>query len=100
MPLYRRLPKRGFTPPGGRTEFAVVNLKDLARFPAGSIVDPEALAEARLIRRADRGAVKLLGEGELEHALTVRVHAASESARQKVEMKGGRVDLVGTKAAP
>jgi large subunit ribosomal protein L15 len=100
MPLYRRLPKRGFTPFGGRTEYAVVNVKDLARFPAGGVVDPPALMEARLIRRRDRDAVKLLGEGDVEHALTVRVHATSESARQKVEAKGGRVELIPARTAP
>src|SRR5687767_7367977 len=99
MPLYRRLPKRGFTPISGHTEYAVVNLKDLSRFPAGSVVDPQALVEARLIRRSGRGLVKLLGEGDIETSLTVRVHAASESARQKLEARGGRVDLIGAKTA-
>jgi large subunit ribosomal protein L15 len=99
MPLYRRLPKRGFLPHGGKTRYAVVNVKDLARFTAGSVVDPEALAAARLIRNHDRGAVKLLAEGDLEQAVTVRVHAASESARAKVEAKGGRVELIEEQSA-
>src|SRR6266581_2778994 len=59
MPLYRRLPKRGFLPYGGKTEYAVVNLKSLGRFAANSTVDPEALAEARLIRRSGRDRVKV-----------------------------------------
>jgi large subunit ribosomal protein L15 len=99
MPLYRRLPKRGFRPPGGRREYAVVNLKDLERFPAGTVVDPDRLAEAGLIKRGDRQAVKLLGDGAVAHALTVRVHAASEAARQKVEASGGRVEVIGAGAA-
>lgn len=95
MPLYRRLPKRGFVPYGGKTEFAIVNLKDVvARFAAGSVVDPDSLLQARLIKKADRGAVKILGEGDVSHALTVRAHKISESARRKVEAAGGRVEAL------
>ncbi|HEU5192163.1 MAG TPA: 50S ribosomal protein L15 [Methylomirabilota bacterium] len=95
MPLYRRLPKRGFLPFGGKTELAIVNLKDLAaRFGAGSVVDPDSLLQARLIKKADRDRVKVLGDGELGHALTVRAHKISESARKKVEAAGGRVEVL------
>jgi|SRR3970040_2231200 len=94
MPLYRRLPKRGFLPHGGRTEYAVVNLKALAAFAAGSVVDPDRLAEAGLIKRAARGRVKILGDGEVPHALTVRVHAVSAAARTKIEGQGGRVEVL------
>ena len=95
MPLYRRLPKRGFVPYGGKTEFAIVNLKDVvARFAAGSVVDPDSLLQARLIKKADRGAVKILGEGDVSHALTLRAHKISESARRKVEAAGGRVEVL------
>jgi large subunit ribosomal protein L15 len=95
MPLYRRLPKRGFLPFGGKTEYAIVNLESLERFAANSTVDPDALAEARLIRRSGRDRVKVLGSGEVPHALTLKVHAVSESARKKIEAKGGRVELLG-----
>jgi large subunit ribosomal protein L15 len=95
MPLYRRIPKRGFLPRGGKTEYAVVNLADLDAFAANSTVDPDALAEKRLIRRNARERVKVLGTGEVPHALTVKVHAISESARAKIEGKGGRVELLG-----
>jgi large subunit ribosomal protein L15 len=95
MPLYRRLPKRGFLPYGGKTEYAVVNVKDLsARFAAGSVVDPEGLVEAGLIKRTHREAVKVLGDGAVAHALTVKAHRISESARQKVEAAGGRVEVI------
>jgi large subunit ribosomal protein L15 len=97
MPLYRRLPKRGFLPYGGKTEYAVVNVKTLGRFAANSTVDPEALAEARLIRRSGRERVKVLGTGDVPHALTLRVHAVSESAKAKIEAKGGRVELMATR---
>jgi len=97
MPLYRRLPKRGFLPHGGKTEYAIVNLKSLGRFSANSTVDPEVLAEARLVRRSGRGRVKVLGNGEVPHPLTLKVHAVSESAKAKIEAKGGRVELIGGK---
>jgi large subunit ribosomal protein L15 len=99
MPLYRRLPKRGFLPPGGKTEYAVVNLEALSAFEADATVDPDALVEQGLIKKADRARVKLLGGGEVGHALTVRVQAVSESARQKIEAAGGRVELLPVKAA-
>jgi large subunit ribosomal protein L15 len=99
MPLYRRLPKRGFLPYGGKTAFAVVNVKDLAaRFAAGSVVDPDGLAEAGLIKRAERGAVKVLGDGEVGHALTVKVHRVSEAAKAKLEAAGGRIEVLSAKS--
>ena len=94
MPLYRRLPKRGFFPHGGKTEYAVVNLRSLGAFAANAVVDPEGLVKARLIKNGDRSQVKLLGSGEVPHALTVRVHAISESARAKIEATGGSVELL------
>jgi len=95
MPLYRRLPKRGFLPHGGRAEFALVKVRDLSlRFTAGSVVDPDALVQAGLIKKSGRGAVKVLGDGDIGHALTVRTHRISQSARQKVEAVGGRVEVL------
>ena len=95
MPLYRRLPKRGFLPHGTRTGFAVVKVKDLsARFTAGTVVDPDALVEAGLIKKSGRGAVKVLGDGAIGHALTVKTHKISESARQKLEAAGGRIEVL------
>ena len=94
MPLFRRLPKRGFLPYGGKTEWAIVNLKSLARFGANAVVDPESLVRARLIKNGARGRVKVLGTGDLEHALTVKAHAVSASARAKIEARGGRVEVL------
>ncbi len=99
MPLYRRIPKRGFMPYGGKTEYAIVNLKSLGGFPANAVVDPEALVEARLIKRSDRARVKVLGEGDVAHALTVKAHAVSESARAKITAKGGSVEMLGGQAS-
>ncbi len=93
MPLYRRVPKRGFTP-RRRVEYTVVNLRELRVFAAGSVVDPDRLVLARLIKKAERSRVKILGEGELPHALTVRVHQVSASAGRKIEAAGGRVEVL------
>jgi len=95
MPLYRRLPKRGFLPYGERAEFALVNLRDLsARFGAGSVVDPDALVAAGLIKRSGRHAVKVLGDGTVGHALILRTHRISKSAREKVEAAGGQIEVL------
>jgi large subunit ribosomal protein L15 len=95
MPLYRRLPKRGFLPHGTKTEFALVKIKDLsARFSAGGVVDPDSLVQAGLIKKSGRRAVKVLGDGSIDHALTVKIHKISESARQKLEAAGGRVEVL------
>ena len=100
MPLYRRLPKRGFTPYGGKTSYAVVNLESLSGFTANAVVDPDGLAKAGLIKLSGRGRVKVLGTGDVPHALTVRAHAVSESAKAKIEAKGGRVEILDRKKVP
>jgi len=92
MPLRRRLPKRGFRPVS-RVEVSIVNLKQLALFPAGSTVGPEELVQKGLAR-AGRP-VKILGEGIITHALTVRVNAISASAREHITGAGGTVELIG-----
>jgi large subunit ribosomal protein L15 len=93
MPLTRRVPKEpGFTSPN-RREWAVVNVERLAqRFEKGTTVTPEAMAEAGLVR--SRRPVKVLGRGELAHALTVQAHGFTRSARQKIERAGGRAEVV------
>ncbi|HLC43321.1 MAG TPA: 50S ribosomal protein L15 [Methylomirabilota bacterium] len=93
MPLHRRAPKRGFKNPF-RREYAVVNLSDLAVFPPGSVVDVDQLVEAGLIKRSQRSLVKILGDGALQHALTVKAHAFSEGAKAKIEQSGGRAEVL------
>jgi large subunit ribosomal protein L15 len=93
MPLHRRVPKRGFKNPF-RREYAVVNLGDLARFPAGSVVDVDQLVEAGLVKRSRRSLVKILGDGVLPHTLTVKAHAFSEGAKAKIEQSGGRAEVL------
>ena len=93
MPLYRRIPKRGFHNLFAK-DFAEVNVRDLARFDAGSVVDEAALREKRLVSGKFDG-IKLLGNGELDRKLTLKVHAVSEGAKAKVEAAGGSVEILG-----
>lgn len=91
-PLAMRLPKlKGFTNPN-KESFAIVNLDSFEDFEAGSEVTPERLRELGLIRH--RGRVKVLAEGELDKALTVKAHAFSASAKEKIEAAGGTVEIL------
>ena len=90
MPLTRRLPKRGFTPPF-RVENQVVTLEDLTKVPAGTEVTRESLAAAGLIDAA-KGPAKLLANGELSQAVTVRGIKLSAGAKAKIEKAGGKVE--------
>ena len=90
MPLIRRLPKRGFNNTAFHKRYAIVNLSDLTSFKTGSVVDEESLRTARLIRGNFYG-IKILGDGELKHELTVQVEKVSASARQKIEKAGGTI---------
>ncbi|MFA6146598.1 MAG: 50S ribosomal protein L15 [bacterium] len=92
MPLQRRIPKRGFVNIF-REEMAVVNVKELNRFDAGSVVDVEVLRREGLVKGACTGGVKLLGNGELTRKLTVKVDRASKSAVDKVVAAGGTVEV-------
>jgi len=90
LPLSRRLPhKSGFTNLF-RVRYSLVNLDHLAKFRQGSSVDPEAMVEAGFIKSPDE-LIKVLGRGELKHALTISAHKFSASARQKIEAAGGTV---------
>ena len=90
MPMTRRLPKRGFTNMF-RVESQVVTLSDLSRVPEGAEVTPESLAEAGVIR-ARKGPAKLLANGEITHAVTVRGVKVSAGAREKIVAAGGRIE--------
>ncbi len=92
MPLTRRIPKRGFTNIF-RQPWAIVNLRDLNRFPADSVVDGAALKEAGLVD-AKTKRVKLLAQGEITVALTVKVQGASAQAKARLEAAGGRLEVV------
>lgn len=92
MPLQRRLPKRGFKPLE-KLVYAVVNLRDLANFDAGTVVDVELLSASGLLGRSF-DAVKVLGDGELTKALTVKAHKFSASAEEKIRAAGGTVEVM------
>ena len=90
MPLHRRIPKRGFHNVS-RKDFAVLNVEMLNSFASGEEVSPETLRARGLVRNATR-AIKILGEGNLKAALTVRAHAFSQSAEEKITRAGGKVE--------
>jgi large subunit ribosomal protein L15 len=92
MPLHRRIPKRGFHNPFG-SEYAVVNVESLNAFPPGQVVTPVELAAAGLVHRL-RDGIKVLGDGELKVALTVRAHAFSKSAQEKISAAGGKCEVM------
>ncbi|ACA58805.1 50S ribosomal protein L15 [Candidatus Desulforudis audaxviator] len=92
MPLTRRMPKRGFTNIFKKF-FAVVNLEDLNRFEEGTVVTPEVLLENRMVRKGVDG-IKILGTGELKKPLTVRAHAFSGAAREKIAAAGGKAEVI------
>jgi len=92
MPLQRRLPKRGFVNVF-REEMAIVNVKELNRFEAGSVVDAEALRREGLVKGSCPGGVKLLGNGEVTRKLNVKVDRASKAAVEKVVAAGGTVEV-------
>ncbi len=78
-----------------RKEYAIINLSDLASFEAGAYVTPEQMAQKRLITAAEsKGLVKVLGDGDINRALTVRAHKFSASAREKIEKAGGTIELI------
>ena len=91
-PLFKRLPKRGFSNVN-RVEYAVVNVSDLNVFEAGSIVDLAALKAKGLVKKVYEG-VKVLGNGEINVALTVKVAKVSESAKQKISAAGGTIEVL------
>jgi len=92
MPLYRRVPKRGFKPIN-RTRYQTVNLRDLARLEE-TVIGAEELAAHGLIGSVS-GLLKILGYGDVERAITVRANAFSASAREKIEAAGGKTELIG-----
>ncbi len=92
MPLHRRLPKRGFTNIF-KNKIAVVNIRDLTRFESGSIVDEAALVRVGLVK-GRRDGIKLLGQGNIDIPLTVKVNRASKGAVEKIVAAGGKVEVV------
>ncbi|MGY3778358.1 50S ribosomal protein L15 [Isobaculum melis] len=91
-PLFRRVPKRGFTNIN-RKEFAIVNLETLNRFEDGTEVTPAMLVETGIIKNEKSG-IKVLGNGQVEKKLTVKANKFSEAAKQAIEAAGGSVEVI------
>jgi len=91
-PLFRRLPKRGFTNIH-RKEFAVVNVEELNRFEAGTEVTPELLVESGIVKNP-RDGIKILGDGDLAVKLTVKANKFSQSAVEKIQAAGGKTEVI------
>lgn len=92
-PLFRRLPKRGFNNARFAKSYATVNVERLNDLPEGTVVTPELLLQERIIRTLQDG-LKVLGSGDLTVKLTVRAHAYSDAAKQKIEAAGGTAEVI------
>jgi large subunit ribosomal protein L15 len=92
MPLYRRVPKRGFTNIW-KKEYTVLNVDDLNRFEAGTTVTPELLAEIGMVKQVKDG-IKILGDGAIEKNVTVKAHKFSKTAIEKIESAGGKAEVI------
>ena len=92
MPLYRRIPKRGFTNIWG-TEYTVLNVEDLNRFDADTVVTPELMKEIGMVKQV-KGGIKILGNGTQEKNLTVKAHKCSKTAVEKIESAGGKAEVI------
>ena len=92
MPLYRRLPKRGFKNRNTK-EIVGINVSDLQIFEDGAVVTPESLLDSGIVKNL-RDGVKILGNGELTKKLTVRANAFSEGAKAKIEAAGGTAEVI------
>ena len=92
-PLYKRLPRRGFSNKRFETKYAIVNVSDLNRFKDGDTITPELLKESGLVKKELNG-VKVLGNGKLERKLTVKAAIFTNSAITKIEEKGGSTEVI------
>ena len=93
LPLFRRLPKRGFTNARFKTEYAIINLSDLNKFEDGAVVTPELLKEMGILKQQLDG-VKVLGNGELTKKITVKANRFSKTAVEKIEKMGGKAEVI------
>ena len=92
MQLIRRIPKRGFNAPF-KNDYQIVNVESLNRFRENSVIGPKELKSAGLIGSEIRK-IKILGDGDLKKALTVKAHSVSESAKKKLDSAGAKIELI------
>lgn len=97
MPLYRRVPKRGFSNARFKKEYAVVNLDVLSRFEDGTEVTPELLMAAGYVKKLLDG-IKVLANGSLDKKISVKAHKVSDAAKSAIEAKGGVVEILEVKS--
>lgn len=93
LPLYRRLPKRGFSNSDFKIRYATINVSDLNKFEDGTVVTPELLKEVGILKNQLDG-VKILGEGTIEKKLTVKAHKFSKTAVEKLEKSGSTIEVI------
>ena len=93
LPLYRRLPKRGFSNSDFKIRYATINVSDLNKFEDGTVVTPELLRETGILKNQLDG-VKILGNGEIEKKLTVKANKFSKSAVEKLEKSGSKIEVI------
>lgn len=93
LPLYRRLPKRGFSNALFKTRYATINLSDLNKFEDGAVITPELLKEMGLVKKQLDG-IKVLGNGTLEKKVIVKAHKFSEVAQKQIEKLGGKAEVI------
>ncbi len=94
MPLIRKLPRRGFTNADFKKVYTVVNVSDLNRFDENSVVDANAIVEKGIVSKIEKYGVKVLGNGKLEKALTVKANKFSETAKKKIQDAQGKFEEV------
>ena len=93
LPLYRRLPKRGFSNYLFKTEYAVINVEDLNQFENGTVVTPALLSEKKIIKKQLKG-IKVLGNGKLEKKLTIQANKFTSSALEKIKESGSKAEVI------
>lgn len=94
MPLYRRLPKRGFSNAEFETKYTIVNIDKLNSFEDGTEVTPQMLKAAGVIRKIEKDGIKILGNGSIEKKLTIKANKFTKSAAEKIEAAGGKAEVI------
>lgn len=94
MPLYRRLPKRGFSNTEFETRYTTINIDKLNSFEDGTEITPQMLKENGVIRKIEKDGVKILGNGSIEKKLTIKANKFTKSAAEKIEAAGGKAEVI------